>query len=102
MRWRLSESIGPKTGFTFQIDDALYVDNRGMIFFLAFGAPKKLGVATFYVVGGHDSHGQPLSGENAYRWFGLRAAISGIVGMKLGSDFGPDNVTMNAVHPDAC
>jgi hypothetical protein len=34
-KWKLPESIGPKTGFTFQTDDALYIDNRGMIFFLA-------------------------------------------------------------------
>jgi hypothetical protein len=45
-QWKLPESIGPKTGFTFQTDDALYVDNRGMIFLLAFAAPKKLGAAT--------------------------------------------------------
>jgi hypothetical protein len=44
-QWKLPESIGQKTGFSFQSDDALYIDNRGMIFFLAFGAPKKLGAA---------------------------------------------------------
>jgi hypothetical protein len=48
-QWKLPESIGPKKGFTFQTDDALYIDNRGMIF-LALAAPKKLGVATFYLV----------------------------------------------------
>jgi hypothetical protein len=66
-QWKLPESIGPKTSFTFQTDDALYIDNRGMIFFLAFALPKKLGGATFYLEGGHDSHGQPLKGENGYR-----------------------------------
>lgn len=40
---RLPESVGPKTGFAFQTDEALFIDNRGMIFFLAFAAPKKLG-----------------------------------------------------------
>jgi hypothetical protein len=65
--WKLPESIGPKTGFTFQTNDALYIDNRGMIFFLAFAAPKNLGGATFYLVGGHDSKGQVLSGEKTYR-----------------------------------
>jgi Protein of unknown function (DUF1214) len=33
----------------------------------AFALTKKLGGATFYIEDGHDSHGQPLSGENAYR-----------------------------------
>lgn len=47
--WKLPESIGPKTGFKFQTDDALYIDNRGMIFYLAFAAPKKLGAATLYL-----------------------------------------------------
>ncbi|MFJ2682191.1 DUF1254 domain-containing protein [Pseudomonas sp. NPDC087342] len=66
-QWRLPESVGPKTGFRFQTDDALFVDERGMIFFLAFAAPKKLGAATFYVVGGHDSEGQLLQGGKTYR-----------------------------------
>jgi hypothetical protein len=39
-QWKLPESIGTKTGFSFLTDDALYIDNRGMIFFLAFAAPK--------------------------------------------------------------
>jgi hypothetical protein len=66
-QWKLPESVGPKTGFTFQTDDALYVDNRGMIFFLAFAAPKKLGAATFYLVGSNDSKGQMLEGQHTYR-----------------------------------
>lgn len=66
-QWKLPESVGPKTGFKFQTDDALYVDNRGMLFFLAFAAPKKLGAATFYVVGGHDAKGELFKGEKTYR-----------------------------------
>jgi hypothetical protein len=66
-QWRLPESTGAKTGFRFETDSALEIDNRGMIFFLGFAAPKVLGAATFYVVGGHDSDGQPLMGENSYR-----------------------------------
>jgi hypothetical protein len=66
-QWRLPENIGPKTGFTFQKDDTLFLDARGMIFFLVFAAPKKLGAATFYVVGGHDSQGQRFAGEHTYR-----------------------------------
>jgi hypothetical protein len=66
-QWKLPENMGPKTGFTFQTDDALYVDNRGMIFFLAFAAPKKLGVATFYLTASNDPDGHKLEGQNAYR-----------------------------------
>ena len=46
--WKLPENKGAKTGFSFQDNDALYVDERGLIFFLAFAAPKQLGAATFY------------------------------------------------------
>jgi hypothetical protein len=60
------ERRGPKTGFAFQTDKALFIDNRGMIFSLAFAAPKKLGAATFYLVGGHDSRGQLLDGQKNY------------------------------------
>ncbi|MND88255.1 hypothetical protein D3C80_802760 [compost metagenome] len=66
-QWKLPESMGPKTGFRFQTEEALFVDNRGTIFFLAFATPKKLGAATFYVVGGHDASGQLLQGEKTYR-----------------------------------
>jgi hypothetical protein len=66
-QWKLPESMGPKTGFTFQTDDALYIDNRGMIFFLAFAAPKKLGAATFYLTASNDPDGHKLEGQNTYR-----------------------------------
>jgi hypothetical protein len=66
-QWKLVENVGAKTGFTFQTDDALYVDERGLIFFLAFAVPKKLGAATFYLIGANDGAGQPLQGEQTYR-----------------------------------
>jgi hypothetical protein len=66
-QWKLPDTIGPKTGFTYQTDDALYADNRGLIYFLAFAPPKKLGAATFYLVGANDSDGQPLRGDKTYR-----------------------------------
>jgi hypothetical protein len=62
--------MGPKTGFSFQTDDALYLDNRGMIFFLAFlafAAPKKLGAATFYLTASNDPNGRTLEGESNFR-----------------------------------
>jgi hypothetical protein len=66
-QWKLPETVGMKTGFAYQTDSALDIDDRGTIFFLAFAVPKNLGGATFYVVGGHDSQGQPLAGEKTYR-----------------------------------
>jgi len=65
--WNMVERHGAKTGFLFADDSALYVDERGMTFFLAFAAPKKLGAATFYLVGANDSTGKPLEGQQTYR-----------------------------------
>ena len=64
--WKLPESKGMATGFRFEDAKGLWVDQRGLIFFLAFAAPKKLGAATFYLVGATDSSGQPLQGERTY------------------------------------
>jgi hypothetical protein len=58
LQWKLPESIGTKTGFTFQTNDALCFDKSGIVFFLAFAAPKNLGGPIFYLVGGHDSKGK--------------------------------------------
>lgn len=65
--WKLPESKGAKTGFAFMDDNALYVDERGLIFFMAFALPKKLGGATFYLAGANDSTGKPLDGQQSYR-----------------------------------
>jgi len=66
-QWRMPEDKGAKTGFGFEDENALYLDQRGMIFFFAFAAPKKLGAATFYLVGATDSTGEALTGERTYR-----------------------------------
>jgi hypothetical protein len=66
-QWKLLENIGAKTGFTFQTDDALYFDERALIYYMAFAAPKKLGAGTFYLVGANDSTGHALHGEDRYR-----------------------------------
>ena len=65
--WKLPEDKGRNTAFTFQDDDALYLDERGLIFFLAFAVPKKLGAATFYLVGASDATGALLEGQHTYR-----------------------------------
>jgi hypothetical protein len=64
--WKLVEDKGAKTGFSFIDDNAVYLDERGLIFFMAFAAPKKLGAATFYLVGATDSTGKPLDGSRSY------------------------------------
>jgi len=66
-KWRFPETVGPKTEFTFQTKDALFVDNRALVYYLAFAAPKKLGAATFYLVGGTDAKGEALHGGETYR-----------------------------------
>jgi len=66
-QWKLPEDKGPKSGFTFMTESNLFLDERGMIYFLAFAAPKKLGAATFYLTGASDSKGEALQGEFDYR-----------------------------------
>ena len=67
LHWNLVEHVGAKTGFTFETDHALFVDERARVFFLAFAAPKKLGGATMYLVGANDAGGTPLQGDRTYR-----------------------------------
>jgi hypothetical protein len=66
-RWIVSAKVGAKTGFSFQTTDRLDFDERGLIYFLGFAPPKKLGAATVYVGGVHDAAGEPLQGDRTYR-----------------------------------
>ncbi|MDM0072531.1 DUF1254 domain-containing protein [Variovorax sp. J31P207] len=66
-QWKLPENKGPKTGFTYLKDTSFFLDERGLIYFLAFATPKKLGAATFYTVGANDRDGKALQGEKTYR-----------------------------------
>jgi hypothetical protein len=61
------EGIGPKTAFSFELDDRLEVDERAMTFFLACAPPKKLGAASFYLFSAHDANHEPLDGGKSYR-----------------------------------
>jgi hypothetical protein len=55
-------------GFTFESDDALWIDARaGGIFYWATFVPKKLGGGSFYLMGLRDSAGQLLDGTSTYR-----------------------------------
>lgn len=66
-QWILSAVVGPKTGFSYETADHLEIDERAMVFFLAYAAPKNLGAATFYLGAYRDGKGQPLRGEKTYR-----------------------------------
>jgi hypothetical protein len=66
-QWASSANVGPKTGFTFATPNYLDIDERGMTFFLAYAAPKKLGAATVYLGAFRDVRGDALHGDKAYR-----------------------------------
>jgi hypothetical protein len=66
-RWGLTDSVGPRTDFSYRTGDRLDIDQRGATFFLAYAVPKKLGAATFYAGAFTDAQGQPLLGEKTYR-----------------------------------
>ncbi|HEY4202075.1 MAG TPA: DUF1254 domain-containing protein [Devosiaceae bacterium] len=65
-QWIVSALAGPRTGFDFLAEDHLDIDERGTTFFLAYGAPKSLGAASFYVAAFRDAADQPLQGHKAY------------------------------------
>jgi hypothetical protein len=55
-------------GFTFETDDALWIDARaGGIYYWATFLPKKLGGGTFYLMNLRDSAGRLLNGQATYR-----------------------------------
>lgn len=65
--WIISAQVGPKTGFNYVLPDRLEIDERSVVFFLAFAAPAKLGSATFYLGAWRDSEGELLRGDRTYR-----------------------------------
>jgi hypothetical protein len=60
-------SVGPTTGFTYELADRLDIDERGMLFYLGCAPPKKLGAATLYLWAARDASGEPLQGGINYR-----------------------------------
>jgi hypothetical protein len=68
IQWMMPGSgIGPRTGFTFETDDGLAIDERAMVFFLACAPPKKIGTASVYLWAAYDERGELLDGGNTYR-----------------------------------
>lgn len=50
-----------------RIPDSYPVDARGTAYTLAFFSAKHLGELQYYLLTGHDKHGEPLDGRNSYR-----------------------------------
>ena len=62
------EALRKANGFTYETDDALWLDSRaGGLFYWATFVPKKLGAGTFYLMGLRDSSGQLFDGRSTYR-----------------------------------
>jgi hypothetical protein len=66
-QWVLSASVGPQTGFDYVTGERLEIDERGMIFFLGFAAPKRQHATTFRLAAFRDAADEPLRGEKHYR-----------------------------------
>jgi hypothetical protein len=62
------EALKRANEFTYETDDALWLDSRaGGLFYWATFVPKKLGAGTFYLMGLRDSTGKLLDGRSTYR-----------------------------------
>ena len=66
-QWGLHTLAGPRTGFSFRTANEYDIDERGLVYYLAYAPPKRFGAATFYLAGVRDGRGQPLTGGNSYR-----------------------------------
>lgn len=62
------EALKKANSFTYETDDALWLDARaGGMFYWATFVPKKLGAGTFYLMGLRDSTGKLFDGRSTYR-----------------------------------
>ena len=59
--------VGTETTFSFERPNYLDVDARGLVYFLAYAPPKKLGAATFYLGTYKDAKGGLFRGEESYK-----------------------------------
>lgn len=59
--------VGAKTGFTFRTQERLEVDARGVLYFMVYAPPARLGKASAYLTTWRDGAGAPLHGGNRYR-----------------------------------
>jgi Protein of unknown function (DUF1214)/FG-GAP-like repeat len=68
-RWKLPDTRGVKTNFSYVTDTAVDVDARGLSNFAAFGFPKRVGRggSIVYIIAFHDGGGKSIRGENTYK-----------------------------------
>jgi hypothetical protein len=66
-QWGLHAIAGPKTGFSFRTANEYDIDERGLVYYLAYAPAKRFGAASFYLAGVRDSDGRRLEGGNSYR-----------------------------------
>ncbi len=66
-RWGLDITTGPETGFSFETESLLDIDERSAVYFLVCAPPKKLGAASFYLATTNDASGAVLDGGKSYR-----------------------------------
>jgi hypothetical protein len=67
--WKLPDTRGVKTNFSYVTNGAIDVDARGLSNFAAFGFPKRVGQggSIVYLVAFNDGNGEPTSGEHTYK-----------------------------------
>jgi hypothetical protein len=67
-RWTVPGTpVGMETGFLFERDGRIEIDERAALFFFGCAPPKKVGAATFYLLGSKDAVGTPLQSATTYR-----------------------------------
>jgi hypothetical protein len=67
-QWTAPATTRVANEFTYETDDALWIDARaGGLFYWATFVPKKLGGGTFYLMGLRDSAGNLFDGRSTYR-----------------------------------
>jgi hypothetical protein len=59
--------VGPDTAFVFEHANRLELNERAALFFFGCAPPKRLGAATFYLLGAKDAQAAPLQGGKTYR-----------------------------------
>lgn len=59
--------LGPETDFSFERNGRIELDLRAEMFFFGCAPPKKLGAATFYLLGSKDASAALLEGDKTYR-----------------------------------
>jgi hypothetical protein len=65
-QWRWPSTVGASTGFTFETENGLDIDARGLVYFLACAPPAHIGRATVYLTVFVDRENRELEGDYTY------------------------------------